>query len=127
MTCSIPDCQTIAERNGICARHNREARRAESDALKPKKVYRIPKESEKRKIERPIYNREAKQFIIDNPECQLKIMGGCTGKSNQVHHSKRRGKYYLDKSTWLACCQYCHDQVEFVLSAKENRERGFLK
>src|SRR5688572_25363788 len=37
MTCSIPDCDNLAERSGKCATHARLERKVKEQALKPKK------------------------------------------------------------------------------------------
>lgn len=33
-------------------------------------------------------------------------------RSEDVHHSKRRGRYYLDVSTWRAVSRKNHDRIE---------------
>lgn len=58
------------------------------------------------------YGKERRKFLEENPVCQAQLKT-CTGQSTQVHHKKGRiGKNMLDKKTWLACCQWCHDVIE---------------
>lgn len=81
----------------------------------------IAKESDKRKEENKIYRPLAKQFIIDNPECQLRLEE-CKGISSEVHHlysGASRSKYFLDMSTWKASCWHCHHIVHDVMSMEE--------
>lgn len=80
---------------------------------KPKKPRKrlnpISKKQGKRNRE---YAKERKEFLEDNPACQAQLKT-CLGKSTQVHHKRGRvGKNFLDKKTWLACCQWCHDVIE---------------
>lgn len=32
-------------------------------------------------------------------------------RSEDVHHKFRRGKFYLDESTWIACSRWAHDFI----------------
>lgn len=50
---------------------------------------------------------------------------GCTNESMHVHHRRgRTGTNMLDESTWLACCNDCH---EFIHRYPEwAYERGYL-
>jgi len=45
--------------------------------------------------------------------------------ATEVHHVKRRGKHYLDESSWLAICRPCHLRIETHPS--EARKLGLLK
>lgn len=67
----------------------------------------IRKESKKRKKERPIYNRLAKEHKNENPYCQARL-DGCTHIASETHHMGGRGKLYLDKSKYLSLCHNCH-------------------
>ncbi len=65
-----------------------------------------------------------RSFMENHPYCQVKFPG-CTGKSEDCHHSHGRGKYMLDESTFIATCRFCHN---FIHShADLARELGFLK
>lgn len=78
---------------------------------KEKKKYRIKPYSDKRKAVNVIYDAEARRFRKDNPNCVIKSPN-CTGRTQGVHHKKGRGKYLLDKSTWLPACNPCNHYVE---------------
>jgi len=81
--------------------------------------------SDKRSREMKEYTKLRKQFLLDNPNCQMNFPGLCTGKATDVHHVHRRGKNYLKVDTWAAACRNCHTYVE--THPKESREQGWLK
>lgn len=67
----------------------------------------IARMSSKRRRESRIYSKLRKQFLEEHPVCQMKVQ--CEGgRSTEIHHKKGRGKFYLDVSSWLASCFYCH-------------------
>lgn len=78
------------------------------------------------KSELKTYSQKRKEHLRKHPYCQIRLEG-CTRKAYQVHHSAKRGKNLNNEETFLSACQECHDYVEFKMSAKERRERGFLK
>jgi hypothetical protein len=68
---------------------------------------RIARVSKKRLEEQKIYSEKRKAFLALHPVCQV-----CNSrKSREIHHMKKRGKYYLDETTWLATCNLCHQMV----------------
>jgi len=73
--------------------------------------------SDKRKVLDQLYSKMRKDFL-DQPEnstCRAKFAGVClyvTGQDLTVHHTRGRGRYYLDKSTWIPLCLACHQYVE---------------
>jgi len=81
--------------------------------------------SEKRKVLDQLYSKMRKDFL-DQPEnstCRAKLAGVCLhvmGQDLTIHHTKGRGHYYLDKSTWIPLCLACHQWVE--THPKESRE-----
>jgi len=114
---------------GLCAGCGQAMRKAERVASKEKKIYRITKVSPKLAKELKKYSGQGgtrEQHLKEHPNCQLKLQG-CEGVATQVHHSAKRGKNLNNVKTFLSACQNCHDFVEFQMSAKERRERGFLK
>lgn len=120
------------EAEGRCASCRHAIRKAEREASKPKKVYQlprqnkpIPKVSEKRSVDNEKYDGLRKAFLVDNPDCQAKLLE-CEKKSTDVHHAAKRGRNFLEVSTWMAVCRTCHTRIETVLSAPERREQGFL-
>ncbi|VXC99527.1 hypothetical protein [Sphingobacterium multivorum] len=76
----------------------------------PKPTKPIPKLSKTRKKELPIYSKKAKEHKEKYPYCQAKLEG-CTHFTEETHHMKGRGKYYLDESTFLSLCKNCHDII----------------
>ena len=44
--------------------------------------------------------------------------------SVDVHHMKRRGKYFLDTSSWMAVSRQAHDWIHS--NPKEATEKGWL-
>lgn len=122
-------CGNISENRdtGLCASCSHDLRKEEKQSKKITVLKTPNKVSAKRAKELQVYNRLQKEQLDEHPECQLKILGVCTGKATTNHHSAKRGKNYLNKETFLSACMPCHDYVEFVLSAQERRELGFLK
>ena len=45
-------------------------------------------------------------------------------RSVDVHHMKRRGKYFLDMATWMAVSRQSHDWIH--ANPKEATELGWL-
>lgn len=75
--------------------------------IKKNKAYRIPKRSLTKKEEDAIYFPLRDKFLIEHPKCECG-REGCFRDSTDVHHTKGRGKYYLDVSTWKALNRICH-------------------
>ncbi len=117
-----------------CYSCQHEKRRAEKEALKPKKVYSLPKptkriapRSEKRVEEDKEYKVLHAEHLAEFPNCQIRIMDICVTTATTVHHSGKRGANYLNKDLFMSACMPCHDFVETRMSAAERREKGFLK
>lgn len=131
MKCSIEGCESLPERNGICSSHNRAARKAESDALKPRKVYTIPKVGEKRKKELPEYSKKKKKFL----EGRWCAVHGRTCIPTEIHHVRGKIGYiddiarekgitaFMDVRYWLGVCRVAHDEIE--ASPAKAYENGF--
>ncbi len=122
-----------------CAHHNRlkrkeiENARKESEkrtlklsASKPKRTA-IPKVSEKRKVQNQEYFKLVEQFKKDNPECKAKINEYCTKATDDPHHSKGRGKFLLDVSSWIPVCRSCHNFIEQHPSEAQKRGLSFSR
>ena len=76
--------------------------------------------SRKREKEGRIYAARRKDFLEELPVCEV-----CADKkSTDVHHRLGRGKYYLDKATWLSVCRSCHERIH--AEPKWSRENGYL-
>jgi hypothetical protein len=89
--------------------------------IKPKS---LPKISKKKEIENQEYSILRVEFLTKHPTCQAKLPG-CTVMSCDVHHSRGRGKYTLDVSTWFALCRTCHVYIE--MNSDVAKEYGFTK
>jgi hypothetical protein len=89
--------------------------------IKPKS---LPKISKKKAIENQEYSILRVEFLNKHPTCQAKLPG-CTVMSCDVHHSRGRGKYTLDVSTWFALCRACHVYIE--MNSDVAKEYGFTK
>ncbi len=77
-----------------------------------KTTVNLPRFSDKRKKEMPVYDKRRLAFLSLHKFCQAKLTG-CTGYATEVHHKKGRvGEDYLNISTWLAVCHNCHHWIE---------------
>lgn len=84
----------------------------------------IKPKSDKKDVLDVLYSKMRKEFLNEpkNSTCRAKLPG-CMGQFKEnltVHHTKGRGLYYLDKSTWIPLCLSCHEWVE--THPKEARE-----
>jgi len=84
----------------------------------------IKPKSDKKDILDVLYSKMRKEFLElpENATCRAKLPG-CLNVYKQeltVHHTKGRGLYYLDKTTWIPLCMACHMWVE--THPKEARE-----
>lgn len=79
-----------------------------SKALKPV--------SDKRKPLDQLYSKLRVEFLSlpENFTCRAKLPGcmRTTGQDLTIHHTKGRGKFYLDTTTWIPLCLTCHRWVE---------------
>lgn len=81
----------------------------------------ISKVSSKEKKRQVAYNTLRKEFMKQFPVCQVKF-DGCSHKSTDVHHTfmgADRSKYFLDSSTWVSICRFCHTHLHSKLSTEE--------
>lgn len=76
-----------------------------------KKPNKISAYSTKRKELNKIYDKEARKFREENPKCGINSPN-CIHRTQGVHHKRGRGKYLLDKDTWLPACNPCNHYVE---------------
>lgn len=116
LVCSMSDCGKRTEgTTGLCASHNKSAR------VKVKAP--IKKVSEKLGNERDEYSIRRKAFL-EKPE-NRRCMVYHFRKATTIHHSRGRGKYLLDESTWIPCSMEGHTRIE--LNPQWAREKGFTK
>lgn len=109
-------------------------------ALKRKKP--LPPMSPKRLKESAIYRVRRAQFLAAHPLCMAfeKIVQYHRDhpelplppqlpwkhpKATDVHHVHKRGRYYLDESTWMAVSRWSHDWID--AHKKTARKIGLLK
>ncbi len=94
-----------------------------TDKKKPTNHKSLPSRSSKKIIQDKEYTQLRKAFLLKHPLCQIHIPGICDKFSSEIHHKKGRGEYYLDISTWIACCRNCHSWAE--THPEEAKELGF--
>ncbi len=93
----------------------------------PKKAKKaIRKVSKVQAKEIKIYFQKRKDFLEKHTTCQAKLVG-CDYKATEIHHTSKRGKNLNNEGSFLAVCRPCHVSIETVLSARERRNKGFLK
>ena len=77
------------------------------------------------------YSQQRRVFLArpENSCCRAQLPGvGCTGTDPsylEVHHSRGRGSYLLDESTWVPLCHFCHAKIE--TAPELGRSLGFIK
>lgn len=138
--CIIDDCQNLCEgTTDRCAHHNRIARKKANDRKKSaenevrkfdsyrawhsRKRKKPNKISKKRAELNEEYFKLVEQFKKDNPECKAKCNEYCTKTTEDPHHSRGRGVFLLDTSTWIPVCRSCHSYIES--HPQEAKERGW--
>jgi hypothetical protein len=72
----------------------------------------IPKQSPRRVKEEAIYKPMRLVFLRQHPVCKMNITGMCTVKATDIQHTKGRGKYFLDLTTWIPACRTCHSYAD---------------
>jgi len=90
----------------------REERRPTPPARQPIKTSQkpIPKKSQKRKDQEPIYMAERALHLMLNPCCQVP---GCQMPATEIHHSKGRvGNLYTDRQYFKSICSPHHQYYE---------------
>jgi hypothetical protein len=89
--------------NGLPENYLRPAGKPYVGKNKParKKIRQV---SKKKREELKIYAKLRKQLLAERPICEI-----CSAnQSTDCHHKKRRGRFYLDYSTYAALCRNCH-------------------
>lgn len=128
-TCQTTDCYNVTEGStGFCAscnhRHRKAAKERQKAGLKRqaqmqklKLASQVPqpkpkKVSAKRKLLNEEYHKLVVRFKRDNPKCKANVNEYCTKNTEDPHHTRGRGKFLLDVSTWLPVCRSCHIFIE---------------
>jgi len=92
---------------------------AKSGESKPKVQYRIPARSSKQAKLEAAYTVLRNAYLKKHPSCEAKLPG-CSITAGEIHHSKGRGEYLLDDTTFKAVCRTCHMWIEtHPIEAKE--------
>jgi hypothetical protein len=91
-----------------------------------KKPLKISSISHKQKLLLKEYSQRRVAFLSlpENTTCRAKL-SGCFGSNPEtmtIHHSRGRGEYLLDESSWIPLCVKCHKWVEE--NPKESKETG---
>lgn len=127
--CQFPDCEAYAMNDKVpyCGTHAAYLRKSERDEKKAalKKPQKIAKMSEKKADKVKSYAPMRRQYLKENPVCEIGL-AGCDGNSSEIHHCSMSALDFLEISTWKASCQSCHRKVETELSAEERRNLGLL-
>lgn len=84
----------------------------------------IRKVSIKLSKEQAVYRGKRIIFLAENTNCFAKF-NGCFGEATDVHHSRGRGRYLNDTTTWLPLCRSCHNYIE--THPKEAKQKGYSK
>lgn len=103
-------CNHMVEGNtDYCGSHNSAIRKAERDAMKEKKVYKIPNRTPKRAAQERQYLKLNREYLEANPCCEVR---DCHERSSEVHHmGGRENERLLDVSLFLAICHGHHDRI----------------
>lgn len=81
---------------------------------KEKKVYRIPKKSDKKKEIDKELSKMYPVFLSEpgNEYCRIKLKG-CLGKATTVHHERGRiGDQVFEVKDWVPSCIWCNISLE---------------
>lgn len=119
--CKHTNCSYPVFSTGYCQSHWRSeigSKKPYADFSRPK-LLRFVVNAEKKPIKKisdrqkkldVLYGILRKSFLRANPSCQMRIK--CMGsEATDVHHSRGRGEYYLDETTFIAGCRECHTWV----------------
>lgn len=110
-TCIVPGCSSLVFGKGYCRRHQF----LRTDVSQPKRnTARIKQYSVKRtRINKVEYGPKARQYIIDNPYCNIRSPE-CTGIAQCVNHRKGKDSIalLLDSQFWEPSCFMCNLYIE---------------
>jgi len=98
----------------------------------PKK--RLPRVSNRRKLEAPKYKLASAQYLVAHPVCEIGpvfaaagIYVACKGRATHVHHIRGRGRFLCEAHTFAASCSgECHPQAVHITHVHEARRLGLL-
>jgi hypothetical protein len=122
MTCSIPDCDKLAERSGKCATHARLERKAIEEAAKPVKTKKpIAKHSDKLAEALKEYAYNSKEWLRGQMCAVYPHL-----KATAVHHRRGRNtiERLLNEDEWLAVSDEGHNYIH--AHPEESMEKGWM-
>jgi len=77
-----------------------------------RKAYKIKPVADKRRKQNQSYSVKRRQFLDENPYCQINAPG-CTRDATEVHHTNgRENERLLIVEDWKASCSNCNGKVE---------------
>lgn len=114
--CKAENCQYNVFSNKYCRKHQ-----YMRDNAPKQKLNRFSKK--RLAINKEQYQPAARQFVKDNPLCNIKSPV-CTGHSHCVNHRKGKAGTYLliDRQYWESSCFACNNWIE--ANDQWARERG---
>lgn len=113
----------------ICADKERYLLKQTTNGKVAKPFKPIKKVSDKQAKKNAAYSVMKKQFIKDNPRCQVGFQN-CTLIATDIHHvysGASRSKYFLDTREWKATCRNCHTVIHDYLPMHEAIALGLKK
>lgn len=115
-TCKSTNCVLPIFGKGYCKKHQY----LRSD-IKPFSKPRIPIKAigNIRRADRNLYKYKRRKYLEAKPLCKAKLLN-CTKIASDIHHTKGRGIYFLDETTWISVCRNCHHWIE--MHPKEAKE-----
>lgn len=113
-------CNNPVFAKDYCQRHQYLRLDKIAKPLNPKKPINAISKKTRQKVAK--YSELRLVFLSEYPLCQCRGQH-CSSIATEVHHSKGRGKYLLDTSTYIALCHNCHVWVE--MHPKEAKELNY--
>lgn len=102
--CSNPIWSRATMRCKVHQSNNYSAKKNEGNKLKKSPLKKI---SDKRKKQEAAYSVLRKQFLKDNPNCEI-----CGGVATEIHHKfHREGERLNDTSYFMAVDRKCHRMI----------------
>jgi len=120
-TCSLPGCAYFVFAKNFCKYH--QSHRTDKPVRKPKQQKPIRKVSKKREVENREYAKLRKKFFENPGNIFCAVFPHLL--ATEIHHTRGRGKYLNDVSTWLAVSREGHIWIHE--NVKLATERGFMK
>lgn len=89
---------------------DKKKQQVKDEGVKPKAV--PAKKSAKRKIEHKEYKKIVKEMLAENPLCEIKEEG-CAIVAEGLHHKQKRlPSNYLDRDNLMRACNNCNSWIE---------------